>query len=253
MAWDAARRRWLVTTTSGSDGSSGRVATASAGGDSVRRQALGGGRGGLRLEAPRGIAVQGDTAWIADVRRLVAVDLARDTVALRVPIDGAGRLDDVAPTPQGPLYVSDPGAGAVWRVARDGSGARRLGAVGELRGPDGLLAEGGDGGPGSLLMAGREGAVLALTADSAVTLLAESPSFRRLDGLQRAPDGGLLAGDRAAGRIFHLRRRSPEVWRTGEAWLTGLSGPADFLVRDSVLVVPEADAGRLTAYRIRGR
>jgi hypothetical protein len=103
-----------------------------------------------------------------------------------------------------------------------------------------------------VLVAGWEGAVLALAADSSVSLLAASPDFGHLDGLQPAPDGGLLVSDFSAGRVHHLRREEEDVWRRGVSWLTDLDGPADFLLRDSVLVVPELGADRVTFYRIGG-
>lgn len=254
VAWDSARRRWLVTGTAGAsegDGS-GYVSAISRGGDTVVRRAHGVSGAGPRLDGPRGIAVAGDRAYVADLRRVVALDLAGDSLLWSRELDGRGPLDDVAVGPEGGIYVSDPDADAVWRVERDGSGARRLGAAGSLRGPSGLLVDRGGGGAGHLLVAGREGALLALAPDSSVTLLAGWPAFRRLDGLQAAPDGGLLVSDLRTGRLHHLRRRGEGVWQAGVPWLTGLDEPADFLVRGSVLALPERGADRVTFYRLGG-
>lgn len=253
VAWDAARQRWLVTNSAGgAEGEgSGFVTAVSAGGDAVVRRAYGAATPGLRLDAPRGLAVRGDRAYVADLRRVVALDLAGDSTLWVLEVAGSGRLDDVALDPSGAIYVSDSGGDVVWRVAADGSGARRVGAAGSLRGPNGLLLEGGGGAtPGRLLVAAREGAVLALDPDSSVTLVAGSPEFGELDGLQAAPDGGLLVSDGSGGRIHHLGRREEGVWQAGVAWLSGLDRPTDMLVRDSVLAVPEAGADRVTFYRI---
>ena len=253
VARDGRRGRWLVV--GGGEagrGGGGYLAAVPARGDTGDRHARDAGPAGLRLDAPRGIVVRGDTAWIADLRRVVAVDLAADSVLFELVIEGGERLDDLARGVAGPLFVSDARADAIWRVATDGSGQARVGAVGSLRGPDGLLAEDLPSGEARLVVAGSEGAVLTLDADSSVTMLAGSPSFRRLDGLQLAPDGALLVGDRETGRIHHLRRPSPEVWRTGDPWLTDLEGPADFAVVDSLLALPEAGADRLTVYRVVG-
>lgn len=258
VAWDGTRQRWLVTNAAdGGEGSgAGFVTAVSARGDEVVPRAYDGSTPGLRLDAPRGIVVRGGRAYVADLRRVVALDLARDSALWSRPLAGSESLDDVAAAADGGIYVSDTRGDAVWWVAADGSEARRLGAAGSLRSPGGLLTEGpgGDGGDGRgrLLVAGREGAVLALAPDSSVTLLAASPDFGRLDGLQPAPDGGLLVSDVSAGRVHHLRREEEDVWRTGVSWLTGLDRPADFLVRDSVLAVPELGAGRVTFYRIGG-
>lgn len=255
VAWDARRERWLVTNVAeGEEGEgSGFVAAVSARGDTVCRRCYDTSTPGLRLDAPRGIAVRGDTAWIADDRRVVGLDLARDSALFQLRVQGAGLLNDVAAGKRGPVLVSDTRAGVVWRVRPDGSGYGKLGAAGSLRGPNGLLLEPTTGDGGALLVAGWEGAVLALNPDSSVTLLAETPDFQHLDGLQPAPDGGLLVGDYGTGRLHHLQRRSPDVWRAGDPWLDDLAAPADFLVRDTLLALPELEADRMTVYRIRSR
>ena len=251
VAWDGPRDRWLVAGGGTADGrGGGHVTAVGAGGDSVRR--LWAGPASIRLGGARGITAAGDTAWIAGGRELVAVDLAGDSVLFRSRVRNARRLHDVARGEDGSLFVSDAGAGIVWRIEPGGASHARQPAVGSLRGPDGLLAEGFSGTrSGRLLVAGAEGAVLAVDPDSSVVLLAESPRFGRLDGLQRASDGGLVVGDRGTGRLHHLRRHSARVWRTGRPWLTGLAAPADFVLRDTLLALPESDADRLTVYRVR--
>lgn len=264
VAWDGARERWLIT--NGADGEEGAgtgfITAVSAGGERIVLRAYGAATPGLRLDGPRGIAVRGDRAFVADLRRVVALDLAGDSALWSRELEGSEFLNDVAAAPSGGVYVSDTRGDAVWWVASDGSEARRIGAAGSLRGPNGLLAEeaadGADGGAdgaartGRVLVAGWEGAVLSLAPDSSVTLMAGSPDFGHLDGLQPAPDGGLLVSDFSSGRVHHLRRKGEGVWQAGVAWLTGLDQPADFLVRDSVLALPELAAGRVTFYRIGG-
>lgn len=263
VAWDAARNRWLVTNVGGGEEGAGTgfLTSVSADGGRVVRRAYDASTPGLRLDGPKGIAVRGDRAYVADLRRVVALDLAGDSALWAREVAGSRFLNDVALAPGGGIYVSDTRADAVWHLPADGSRAIRLGAAGSLRGPNGLLPEGDPGGeaggeagavPGRLLVAGWEGAVIALAPDSSVTLLAGSPEFGHLDGLQPAPDGGLLVSDFDAGRLHHLRREGEGVWQAGVAWLDGLARPADFLVRDSVLALPELGAGRVTFYRIGG-
>lgn len=258
VAWDPVGERWLVTNIAdGEEGAgAGFITSISAEGDDVVLRAYDATTPGLRLDGPKGIAVRGDRAFVADLRRVVALDLAGDSAAWSRELPGSEFLDDVALAPSGGVYVSDTRGDAIWRVTADGAEARRVGAAGSLRGPNGLLVEvtrrEGEGRPGRILVAGWEGVVLSLAPDSSVTLLAGSPDFGQLDGLQPAPDGGLLVSDFGTGRLHHLHRRDEDVWQAGVAWLTGLTQPADFLVRDSVLALPELGAGRVTFYRIGG-
>jgi len=253
VAFDGARGRWLITSRGGrgTDGG-GYVTAVPAGGGEPEHRVFRGRTPGLTWEGPTGIAIRGPRAYVVDARSVVGIDLDGDTVAFRLRLPGSGALDDVVADHRGVLYVSDPDADAVYTVAPDGSGWSRVPSVGSLRHPAGLLTGTDSAGGHHLVIAGREGAVLTLHADSSVTLLAESAGLGRLDGIQRSPGGHLLVSDHAGGRLQLLQRRRRDVWRAGVVWLRGLEGPADFSVLGDTLAVPEAGAGRVTFFRIRG-
>ncbi|HEX2781575.1 MAG TPA: hypothetical protein VHM30_18870 [Gemmatimonadaceae bacterium] len=69
------------------------------------------GRGGVKLDAPKGIAFQGDTLWTADIDVLRGFD--KRTGAPVATIDfrpyGAVLLNDLAVGPDGTMYVTDTG------------------------------------------------------------------------------------------------------------------------------------------------
>lgn len=255
VAWDSLRRRWLVTNARGGEEGGGRgfVTAVAPGGDSVIRRAYASDTPGLRLDAPRGIAVRGDRAYLADLHRLVAIDLARGEAAFELRIPEAERLEDVAVDRRGVIYLSDARGDALFRAAPDGSGWTQLGAAGSLRGPSGLLVEpAAQHGGERLLVAGREGAVVALNPDSSVTLVAGSTVFRRLHGIQRGPGGSLVVSDHGAGRL-HLLRPAPgrvRVRTHGTSWLSGLEQPADFSIHGDMLALPETAADRVSFYRL---
>lgn len=249
-AWDAGRERWLITNivggSSDEDGN-GYVTAVSPDGREVRRRAMTGETLGTRLDGPKGIVVRGDRAWMADIHRVIGVDLTADTAAFDLEIPGSGFLNDVALGGDGAVYVSDTEANAVWRVSPDGRSYGRVGAVGSLRSPNGLLADPrGDG----LLVAAWEGALLALDPDSSVTLLAEPRAAENLDGIQAAPGGGVLISDFSRGTVSRLSPRKVGRWEEDAVWLKGLTTPADFQLRDSVLALPQLQANRATFYRV---
>jgi sugar lactone lactonase YvrE len=70
-----------------------------------------GGKNGVTLHAPKGLALAGDTLWVADIDVLRAFDAktgaARDSVSL-VAL-GAVFLNDIAVAPTGALYITDTG------------------------------------------------------------------------------------------------------------------------------------------------
>src|SRR6266536_2663058 len=70
-----------------------------------------GGRGAVTLNAPKGLAVQGDTLWVADIDAVRAFNArtgaSKDSVSLSS--QGAVVLNDVAVTPTAALYITDTG------------------------------------------------------------------------------------------------------------------------------------------------
>lgn len=253
VAWDSARNRYLVTSGEGDSAAGevgGFVAAVSASGDSVDRGALNGGSPGTALDAPRGIAVRGDRAWIADGDRVVGVDLTADTALFAVRVPDSRSLHDVSVLGGSAVHASDPDRDAVYRIAADGSGWSRHGAAGSLRGATGIHPD--PSGPG-LLVAGREGAVLRLAPDSSVTLLAEPLDAGSLEGIQSADGDRILYSDVGRGTLEALHRRRPGRWEPSAPWIDDLRAPADFLRRGSLLAVPERAADRVVFYRISDR
>jgi len=70
-----------------------------------------GGKNGVTLDAPKGLAIHGDTVWAADITALRGFD--RHTGAPLATIDftsqGAVQLNDVAVGPDGTIHVTDTG------------------------------------------------------------------------------------------------------------------------------------------------
>ena len=80
---------------------------------------IAGGTSGVTLHAPRGMTIVGDTLWVADVDAVRGFD--RRTGAPLATIDfskdSVGFLNDVAPGPDGALYVTDTGRNLIYRIA----------------------------------------------------------------------------------------------------------------------------------------
>src|SRR6267142_1673443 len=70
-----------------------------------------GGHGGVTLNAPKGLAIRGDTLWVADIDMVRSFDaktgVARDSVSLASL--GAVFLNDIAIAQTGALYITDTG------------------------------------------------------------------------------------------------------------------------------------------------
>src|SRR6266487_4290414 len=68
-----------------------------------------GGRAGVTLNAPKGLAVLGDTLWVADIDMVRAFNARTGALVDSVKLDSAVFLNDVAIAPTGAIYITDTG------------------------------------------------------------------------------------------------------------------------------------------------
>jgi sugar lactone lactonase YvrE len=137
--FDAAREVWFVSLMVGNptDHDNNGVILRIAGGSLTRVDTLvAGARGGAVLHGPKGMAVQGDLLWVADIDALRAFDALTGAPmrTFELGAHDAVALNDVALHPHGSLYVTDlrllfdaqgvathEGEDRVYRVAPDGA------------------------------------------------------------------------------------------------------------------------------------
>jgi sugar lactone lactonase YvrE len=73
---------------------------------------IAGGRGGAKLDAPKGMAIQGDTLWVADIDAARAFDRRSGKPIATVSLVGKAKfLNDAALGPDGAIYFTDSGFG----------------------------------------------------------------------------------------------------------------------------------------------
>jgi hypothetical protein len=92
---------------------------------SMQRYWIEGGKNGVTLHAPKGMALTGDILWIADIDTLRAFDRTSGAPVRSIAVPGAACLQDVAAGADGMLFVSDAGLDAngqptgtdgIWRL-----------------------------------------------------------------------------------------------------------------------------------------
>ena len=114
VKYDAARDVWYVSNVNGNPGdhdNNGYISRLRADGAVRDTMFIAAGRGGVALDAPKGMALTGDTLWVADIDKVRAFDVTSGAALFTVDFGvlNAIFLNDIAVGPDRALYITDTG------------------------------------------------------------------------------------------------------------------------------------------------
>ena len=185
-------------------------------------------REGVTLNAPKGMALIGDTLYVADITVVRAFHRVTGEPLGSWEVEGSTFLNDLTAGPDGMLYVSDSGLNADFSsngtdaVYRFENGEPVVVAQGtDLSSPNGLAVR-NDVLVIASMMAPAIRTVPAAGGES--TLLTEMPGAQ-LDGVVILDDGSMLVSSWETGTVYHV----PAAAAEGEAMavVEGIPSPAD--------------------------
>lgn len=255
VVFDEANDRYLVGNINGKPldkDNNGYITVVSPDGKIVTEKWIAGGVGKVTLHAPKGMALDKGTLYVADIDVLRMFDAKTGKPTGEVAIKGASFLNDVAVGKDHGVYVSDSGmkqgaadfeptgSDAVWVV--HGKKAKAVFASKDLNRPNGLFFSGKD------LWVATFGAaeLYKLSAKGGKQDVLTLPNGG-LDGLFVAADGTIWVSSWGAQTIYRGKAGG-----TFEAAITGVPGPADFAVdtKRNRLVVPRFMDGTVDIFEI---
>ena len=220
---------------------------------------IAGGKNGVELNAPKGLALIGDTLWVADIDVVRAFNVKTGAPVATVDLrkQKAVFLNDVTAAPDGAIYITDtgirilpggvthPGPGRVFRIGADRRGS--VVAQGKsLEEPNGITWD--KTGKRLIIVSYGSRKILSLTpGDSAPKVIGFSNSSQ-MDGVEILPDGRML--------ITSWADSSLAVREGNKVTLTkGFPTPADIGVdtRRNRVAVPLLSQNRVVLYAIPPR
>jgi len=199
------------------------------------------GRKAVTLHAPKGMAIVGDTLWVADINAVRAFNKRTGAPLTAVRVRGAKFLNDVAAGPDGVLYLTDTGLipdpktmlkhvgpDRVYKVA----GGRATVALesAKLAGPNGIAWDSSD----------NEFVIVSFGGPSIFAWKPDSKELRPLgtgpgeqDGVEVLSDGKLLVTSWTDSSLFVLDNGRPTKVASG------VSSPADIGIKGKRVAVPQ--------------
>jgi sugar lactone lactonase YvrE len=122
--WDAELGVWFVSNVNGQPGAkdnNGFISRIKGDGSVDSLKFVAGGRGKVTLNAPKGLAIVGDTLWVADIDAVRGFNRKTGASVASIQVPGAKFLNDVTAGPDG-IYITDTGVqfGAGGKIAHPG-------------------------------------------------------------------------------------------------------------------------------------
>ena len=191
-----------------------------------------GGRGGVKLDAPKGLAISGDTLWVADIDAVRAFNRRSGEPIASVELKrmGATFLNDVVIGPDGSVYITDtgirfdakggmthPGKDRVYRIT--GRTPKVVVEADSLGGPNGIAW---DGTKNRFVIVPFSSQWTYSWATDAIQPAALASGPGGYDGVEVLADGRIVVSSWADSSIHIFNGESRRVLISGKA------APADF-------------------------
>jgi sugar lactone lactonase YvrE len=205
------------------------------------------------LNAPKGLAIVGDTLYVADINQLVVIDIKHKKISKRYPVSDAKFLNDVVADSAGNVYVSDMLTDTIHRLTQ---GKLEVWLHDDaLEYPNGLLIEGGN-----LIVASwgvmTDGFVTDIAghlktidiASKKIQSLGDKTPVGYLDGLESDGEGNYFVTDWMVGKLLHIEPRG-----ISKTLISLEPGSADLTVlpQQKLVIIPIMLSSNIVAYRIK--
>ena len=191
------------------------------------------------LEAPKGMALHKGRLYVADIDRMVVIDVAKGAIAETIPVPGSQRLNDVTVDKAGVVYVSDMQGLKIYTL-KDSKPAVFIDSG--LKRPNGVLAHGDD------LYILDSGALIKVGKDKQRTTIVEGMDAST-DGVEHVQGDEFIVSC-WAGVVYHVKgKEKHELLDTRPQKLN--SADIGFDAKSKMVYVPTFFANTVVAYELK--
>jgi len=192
------------------------------------------------LNAPKGMGIYKGKLYVADIDRVVEIDIEKGKIVNEYTSPKAQFLNDVSVHSTGTVYISDNWINTIFRLQGD-----RLESwfhSGQLNLPNGLWAE------EDRLLIGMDNAIMKVEyKNKNETRFIEETGF--IDGLVATGDGGYLISD-FLGAVYLVRPGEKRIKLSDTSKEEIMAADIDFIIDKRLLMVPTFYDNRVMAYEV---
>lgn len=197
------------------------------------------------LNAPKGMREHKGTLYVADIDRLIGIDMKSGKVSKEITIKGAKMLNDVSVDSMGAVFVSDTLGSAIYKVENDKAKIWMKGKT--LGSPNGLLMKANK----LIVVSWGYATKNDWKAESPGRLYEIDPKTKRikrltkkalgnLDGVEYSINGAYLVSNWKSGEIYRISEQGQVT-----VLFNGIKGAADigYIEEQEVLTIPRMEEG----------
>lgn len=203
------------------------------------------------LKEPKGLHIQGSKLYVADVTKLLEIDIESGKILKEYLGKEAKFLNDVTSDNKGRVYVSDMFTSSIYRLNKKGEFTKWISSL-ELENPNGLLCDNGymyiaawgrftNGKP----LEAPKGNFIKIKISNKKISKISTKALGNLDGLQKVSSGEFLLSDWVAGGVYSFSKKSGvnKIISTPKS-----SGDILHLKEKGMIIIPMAVQGKLLSY-----
>lgn len=208
------------------------------------------------LDDPKGIDLFNNQLYVADINKLIRIDLDGTKTVIAKASDFPGKpefLNDIEIDGSGNIYISDSGDdngrhASIYLMTLDGKISEIINQQSGIKRPNGLLMDG----PNKLLVADfGTGKLFRVTLGNATEAIIDllNTGFGGADGLVRDSNGMLYISDWKNGKVWQLPepKATPQLISEGHVSSADISLSAD----RTAILMPDMKAGELVFINIK--